>query len=92
MISGDPSDGDFWDRMQADHTLEVVMLTLPRVLTSESVIRELRRSGFAGQIAVTARFPDQEERLKTAGADMVFNTFTEAGAGFAAHVSGNVQK
>jgi predicted Kef-type K+ transport protein len=87
VIIGDPGDPDFWDRMQASHSLEVIMLTLPIPVTSLAVIRQLRKTGFQGQIAATARFPDQEERLLEAGANMVFNTFTEAGAGFAAHVT-----
>lgn len=86
-VFGDPSDADFWDRMQAAHTLKIVMLTLPRTLTSLAVIDQLRRAGFDGVVAATARYPDQEDKLLTAGATMVFNTFVEAGAGFAAHVN-----
>ena len=91
VINGDPTDADFWDRMQADHTLELVLLTLPMSATSLAVIRQLRMASFDGRIAATARFPDQEDRLLAAGATMVFNTFTEAGAGFAAHVNAQSQ-
>lgn len=87
-IEGDPSDADFWERMQAGHTLELVMITLPRSQTAESVIRQLRATGFHGIIAATARYPDEEEGLLEAGATVVFNTATEAGAGFAAHALG----
>ena len=62
------------------------MITLPRVRTTLSVIQQLQAAGFRGRIAATARFPDQETELLSAGADEVFNTATEAGAGFAAHV------
>lgn len=86
VIEGDPSDADFWERMQVNRSLELIMITLPLSSTTLSVIRQLRATGFAGRIAATARFPDQEEALLEAGATMVFNTFTEAGAGFAAHV------
>lgn len=89
-IVGDPSDADFWERMQADHTLELVMLTLPNMVSSIEVIEQLRNAGFHGAIAATARFPDQEDALLTAGATMVFNTFVEAGAGFATHVQANL--
>lgn len=91
VINGDPSDADFWVRMQASHTLQVVMLALPNPVTSIAVIRQLRSSGFKGQIAATARQPDQETRLLEAGANMVFNTFTEAGAGFAEHVNNAIE-
>ena len=40
---------------------------------------------FSGQIAATARYPDDVEPLQEAGANAVFNIYGEAGAGFAAH-------
>lgn len=87
VLLGDPSDADFWDRVQASHTLELVMLTLPKVTTTIAVLDRLREASFGGDVATTARFPDEEERLKLAGATTVFNIYTEAGAGFAAHVT-----
>lgn len=86
VIEGDPSDPDFWARMQVDTRLDLIMITLPRFQAIRSVIRQLRGAGYQGRIAATARFPDQEQALLDAGADDVFNTATEAGAGFAAHV------
>jgi len=85
ILLGDPSDADFWERMQATHELDLVMITLPRANTTIAVIEQLRAAGFAGRIAATARYRDQEQRMVAAGADTVFNTFEEAGAGFAAH-------
>jgi predicted Kef-type K+ transport protein len=86
VIEGDPGDPDFWSRMRVDASLDLVMVTLPRFQTIRSVVRQLRKSGYRGRIAATALFPDQEQALLDAGADEVFNTATEAGAGFAAHV------
>lgn len=87
VLLGDPSDADFWDRVHASHTLELVMLTLPKVTTTIAVLERLREAEFGGEVATTARFPDEEEALKLAGATTVFNIYTEAGAGFAAHVT-----
>lgn len=87
VIHGDPSDADFWDRVQATHTLEVVMLTLPKLNTTMAVLDRLNEARFTGQVAAIARFPDEIEALKHAGAATVFNIYTEAGAGFASHVS-----
>ena len=92
VIEGDPVDPDFWSRMRADTSLDLVMVTLPRYQTIRSVVRQLRESGYRGRIAATARFPDQEQALLDAGADEVFNTATEAGAGFAAHVLDSASK
>lgn len=86
VLLGDPSDADFWDRVQASHTLKLVMLTLPRTNTVEAVVKRLQDTGFSGHIAATARFPDEEIALKKAGVDTVFNVYSEAGSGFAAHV------
>jgi len=87
VLHGDPSDADFWDRVQASHTLEVVMLTLPKNNTTIAVLDRLRDSSFSGQVAAIARFPDEVEALTEAGATTVFNVYTEAGAGFASHVT-----
>lgn len=85
VLQGDPSDADFWDRVQEAHTLELVMLALPNLSTNLAVIEELKAVGYEGKIAATAKFPDQVTLLKEAGATTVFNVYTEMGAGFASH-------
>ncbi|MEM9622858.1 MAG: cation:proton antiporter [Pseudomonadota bacterium] len=87
VICGDPSDADFWDRVQASHTLELVMLALPKLDLTVAVLNRLRETGFQGHIAATARFPDELETLNNEGAVTVFNIYTEAGAGYAGHVA-----
>jgi len=84
VIRGDPSDADFWDRVQAADSVELVMLALPRVSTCLAVILELKRSGYQGRIASIARYPEEVTRLEQAGADSVFNIYDDAGNGFAA--------
>ena len=86
VLVGDPSDADFWDRIQESHTLELVMLSLPKVSTLLAVLAQLKECGFDGEVAVTARFDDEVEQLMAAGATTVFNVYTEAGNGFSAHV------
>ena len=87
VLHGDASDEDFWDRVQASHTLELVMLALPKVSTNVTVLGRLSQASYTGRVAATAKFPDEVEALKAAGATTVFNIYTEAGAGFAAHVT-----
>jgi len=86
VLIGDPGDADFWDRIQATHTLELVMLALPKLTVTLAVLEQLNETSFKGRIAATAKFPDEVAALKKAGATTVFNVHTEAGAGFAAHV------
>jgi glutathione-regulated potassium-efflux system ancillary protein KefC len=90
VLVGDPSDADFWDRVQAAHTLELVMLTLPKLNMSLSVLEQLKAASFKGRIAAAARFSDEVEALQQAGAATVFNIYAEAGAGFAGHVVADV--
>lgn len=86
VLLGDPSDADFWDRVQASHTLEVVMLALPKVSSNLAVLKRLTEAPFKGRVAATAKFADEAAILEQAGASTVFNVYTEAGVGFASHV------
>jgi len=86
VLLGDPTDADFWDRVNQSHQLKLVLLTLPQFSSSMAVIEQLHESKFNGKIAATAKFADEIEQLNAAGVDTVFNMYTEAGAGFAAHV------
>jgi hypothetical protein len=83
VLRGDPSDRDFWDRVQAAHSVELVMLALPRVTTSVAVIGELLRSGFSGPIVSIARYSEEAVLLHEAGAHHVFDIYRQAGSGFA---------
>ena len=85
VLLGDPSDADFWDRVQAIDTLELVMLALPNVNTNLAVLDQLQAVSFSGRSVATAKFQDEVETLERAGATSVFNVYNEAGAGFAAH-------
>ena len=87
VVQGDPSDPDFWDRVQYDHTLKLVMVALPKLNTTLEVIEQLENASYEGQVAATSKFPDEAETLKQHGVDIVFNIYTEAGTGFATHVS-----
>ncbi len=87
VLLGDPSDADFWDRVHATHTLELVMLALPNLAANLAVLDQLKAASFDGRVAATARFQDEVEPLKQAGASTVFNIYAEAGSGFATHVA-----
>jgi glutathione-regulated potassium-efflux system ancillary protein KefC len=86
VLGGDPGDADFWDRMQATHTIELVMLALPNLNAGLAVLAQLKAVGFTGKVAAMAKFQDEADALTRAGVTTVFNIYTEAGAGFAAHV------
>ncbi|MEO0347711.1 MAG: NAD-binding protein, partial [Pseudomonadota bacterium] len=86
VMLGDPSDADFWDRVQATHRLEQVLLALPKLRTTLSVLRRLEEVNFRGLKAALAKLPDEADTLHKNGANTVYNMYTEAGTAFAAHV------
>ncbi len=88
VLQGDPSDADFWEKIEDDHKIELVMLALPNLQANLETLDQLKGMSFPGRIAATSRYPDEEEKLYEAGATAVFNIYTEAGTGFADHVLG----
>ncbi|MCF6282653.1 MAG: cation:proton antiporter [Candidatus Polarisedimenticolaceae bacterium] len=86
VLHGDPSDADFWDKIEQDHSIELIMLALPNLQANLDALEQLREISFPGRIAATARYSDEEERLRESGATAVFNIYTEAGAGLAEHI------
>ena len=86
VLHGDTSDADFWEKVEAGHSIELVMIALPNLEASLHALKQLKEISFQGSIAATARYPDEDERLHGAGVNAVFNIYTEAGTGFADHV------
>jgi len=82
IINGDGEDVDFWENIDLG-PVELIMLTVPSVDDISNITDQLRSAGFTGTVASIARYEDEIELLQQAGADKVFNFFTEAGTGFA---------
>ena len=91
VLRGDPSDADFWDKIEHDHSIKLVMLALPNLQANLDALEQLREISFSERIAAIARFPDEVNLLQKSGATAVFNIYTEAGAGFADHVEAKNQ-
>jgi hypothetical protein len=84
VVRGSVTDPDFWERFQLDHRgIKLVMLAMPNQLENLYAVKQLRRSGYAGRLTAIAKYPDEVEALRKAGADSAFNLYAEAGAGFA---------
>lgn len=82
IINGDGEDIDFWENIDLAQ-IELIMLTVPSVDDISNITEQLRSAGFTGTVASIARYEDEIKLLQEAGADKVFNYFTEAGTGFA---------
>lgn len=89
VLHGDPSDADFWDKIEKTHSIKLVMLALPNLQANLDALEQLKKISFPGRIAATAGYPDDEAKLLRSGATAVFNIYTEAGNGFADHVEVN---
>jgi predicted Kef-type K+ transport protein len=84
VILGDATDSDFWQRVQSNKIL-LVMLTLPQLSANLDMVRRLADGPYDGRITAVARFADEVEILEEAGAHLAVDSFAEAGAGFAEH-------
>ncbi|MCY3566580.1 MAG: cation:proton antiporter [Gammaproteobacteria bacterium] len=90
VLLGDARDGDFWDRVESAHALDVVMLALPNRTAKLAVLDRMSASAFEGRVAAAVRFPDEVEGMREAGASIVFDLSTQAGAGFAKTVTARI--
>jgi len=86
ILHGDPSDADFWEKIEQNNSIKLVMLALPNLQANLDALEQLREISFPGRIASTAKYPDEVGLLRQSGATTVFNIYTEAGVGFADHV------
>ena len=86
VIPGDPTDLDFWDRVDdIGHRVELVLLALPNHRANLAAAAEMaklpNRSRF--RLAATAKYDDQIAALEARGVDVAFNLYAEAGQGYA---------
>lgn len=85
-LFGDPSDPDFWEKLDGSTEFDLVMLALPTMQANIDALNQLRSISQNTKLAAIARYPDEEQALKDAGADDVYDIYTEAGTGYAEHV------
>ncbi len=84
VINGDATNPDFWIRApQFLDGLKWVLLNLPTHQANLSAAQLLNDLGYDGNIAATAKYPDEEDALKAMGVHYTFNIYSEAGRGFA---------
>tara|TARA_R110002124_G_scaffold4452_4_gene27178 strand:+ start:854 stop:2452 length:1599 start_codon:yes stop_codon:yes gene_type:complete len=89
VIYGDAEDADFWEGLQGTD-YKLVMFTMPSLSEMVDAVQQLRNSGYTGKVAAVAKYEDERARMRAAGADVVFNYYAEAGAGFAEHALSNM--
>jgi len=85
VVYADAEDPGFWHRLHLDG-IKAVILAMPDPEAKRIATSQLRRHGFGGVIGAVSSYPEEEQTLKRAGADMTFLAFNEVGVGLAEHV------
>jgi len=87
VIVGDATDSDFWQRTRFDQRRSrLIMLAMPEHHANVYAARRIAAAQSHYLIAAVAQFPDEAEQLRSLGVHAAYNTYAEAGVGFAAHV------
>ncbi|MBL8251870.1 MAG: cation:proton antiporter [Candidatus Competibacter sp.] len=85
VVYADAEDPGFWHRLHLDG-IKAVMLAMPDPEAKRIATEQLRQHGFEGLIGAISSYPEEEQALKAAGADMTFLAYNEVGVGLAEHV------
>lgn len=87
VVTGNATNPEFWDRVSMSQQVEYVLLVMPDHNAQVATIEQIKKHGFKGRIAATAKYPDELDKLKELGVDAAFNIYAEVGAGFASLTS-----
>jgi glutathione-regulated potassium-efflux system ancillary protein KefC len=85
IVSGDPTDPDFLERLTSLCQLDLVLLSTGLFQSDLAAVELLRKQSGRPKIAATATWPEESSALQEAGADLVFCIYAEVGADFAQH-------
>lgn len=84
VIAADAEDPDFWSHIKLD-TVNLIMFTLPNHSDMLEVVQQVEKAGYSGRTAGIARYEDEKQELLSAGVDVVFNLYANAGAALTEH-------
>jgi hypothetical protein len=85
-VLADATDSDFWERVQLNEGIHLVILAMPKHSANLHAAETLKRHGYQGIVAAIAKFDDEMKQLLSVGVHTAFDLYSEAGAGFADHV------
>lgn len=86
VILGDAENIDFWHDVDISK-IRLIMLAMPSLKDMQQAVKFLKDSDYKGRIAAVAKYDDDRIKLEESGVHASFNFYAEAGAGFAEHVS-----
>ena len=83
MIRGDALDTEFWERLQLDQRIDLVVLAMDDHTANLEAVRRVKDYLPNTRIAAIASHPDDVRELEEAGVDVARNLYGEAGQGLA---------
>jgi predicted Kef-type K+ transport protein len=82
VITGDPTDMDFWDRIGSGcPNVSLIVLAMSNHTAHLAAAKGLRARGYEGSIVAAAYFQDEIKELEDHGVDAAFNVAAEVGRG-----------
>lgn len=84
VTQGDAEDPGFWEYVSLSGA-KLIMLTMPNYKDNIEATKQIKLTGFSGNIAGVVNYEDESDELLEAGIDVVFNLYGNAGAGLAEH-------
>jgi Trk K+ transport system NAD-binding subunit len=83
IVEGDAVDSDFWDKLLMSDEIQLVVLAMPHHAGNVYALEQLRGRDFKGHVTAIVEYPDEVNRLKSLGADEVFEVYEGAGVSLA---------
>ncbi len=80
VIEGDATDRELWERIRGDPALELAVFALPNHQANTEAIDLLRRTNFAGAVAVITRDAEEDDAWAELGVDASLSLYEGAGA------------
>lgn len=80
VIESDAADAALWDSVSAHPGIRLAILALPSHTTQLQVLDRARSAGFTGSVAAAARYSDEAVQLRQAGASVILEVHSGAGA------------
>lgn len=82
VVLASATDPDFWERLHIERErIELVFLAMSSHAENLGAIELLRAGRYQGLIAASARYQDEVDELRKAGADVALHVLAEAGRG-----------
>ena len=84
VVYGDATDTDFWSKLKAGSTLELIVLAMPNHRSNIYAAQQIASSGLTSKVVAIAKFASEVDELAALGVPS-FNIYSEAGASLATH-------